>query len=69
MYCDNEQEKYVPVTFFNTWKRKRNNWRMLFLLLLIFDLFAYLYIISCFNIDSTGTYFTWGDSTYEIERI
>ena len=69
MYYNYEQDKYVPVNLYKNYKRKRNNWRLLFLILLGLDLFSYLYILSCFNIDSTGTYFTWGEATYEIERI
>lgn len=69
MYYNHEQDKYVPVNLYKTYKRKRNNWRLLFLILLGLDLFSYLYILSCFNIDSTGTYFTWGEATYLIERI
>lgn len=69
MYYNYEQDKYVPVNLYKTYKRKRNNWRLLFLILLGLDLFSYLYILSCFNIDSTGTYFTWGEATYLIERI
>ena len=69
MYYNYEQDKYVPVNLYKNYKRKRNNWRLLFLILLGLDLFSYLYILSCFNIDSTGTYFTWGEDTYLIERI
>lgn len=69
MYYNYEQDKYVPVNLYKNYKRKRNNWRLLFLILLGLDLFSYLYILSCFNIDSTGTYFTWGEATYLIERI
>lgn len=62
-------DSYVPVSLHWEISRKKNNWKRLCLLIVILDIISSLYIMSCFNSDSTGTYFTWGESTYKLERL
>lgn len=65
--------QYVSILTYKEMKQRKDNWIKLFsglfLGLLLFNIFIYMYILSCFNIDSTGVYFTMNDKTYIIEEL
>ncbi len=62
-------DQYVPVSTHWEIHKKKNNWKRLCLVIIILNIISLLYIASCFNSDSTGDYFTWGESTYKLERL